>query len=230
MEHRLPTQGDETTFLAILRDWSSLHLDKSPVPEWELAMSSMQAEVRALRQDGRWRSGGRTLLHALGLHHDEVLLCRALAWLLTPDGWHGLGDRFIVRILHDLGLDADEASSATVAREEMRGDTRADIVVRAGSTMVLIEAKVFAPEQPRQADRLAELWSDEAPRLVFLTRDGRQPQTAMESRGDWLCLSWTELAELLAQVVDDLAQGVDDGPHCAAGVHDILETLQRYGR
>jgi hypothetical protein len=44
----------------------------------------MSVEVDALKLQRKWLSGGYTLLHALGLHHNEVYICRALAWLLRP--------------------------------------------------------------------------------------------------------------------------------------------------
>ena len=34
-------------------------------------------------------------MHALGLQHHEVSLTAGLAWLLDPDGWHGLGSKVL---------------------------------------------------------------------------------------------------------------------------------------
>lgn len=215
--------GVERAFLAMAAEWSRMPAVESPVQQWESRLLSMQAEVSSLVSGGRWRSGGRTLMHALGLQHNEVMLSRGLAWLLTPDGWHGLGDRFLVRLLDRLALPSDAAAVATVVTEEVRGDCRADIVIRAGSAVVVIEAKVFAGEQTRQADRLQGAFGDEASALVFLTRDGRLPETAVESAGAWIALTWTDLAVLLGEVVPR-------GSECAPGVGDFLQTLHHYER
>ena len=49
---------------------------------------------------------------------------------------------------------------------------------------VLIEAKIWALEQRQQADRLADEWG-EGTHLVFLTREGNYPSTAVTSRDRW---------------------------------------------
>jgi hypothetical protein len=213
---------DEAAFQAVLDDWLSIGQEVNPVPDWELRIAVMVQEMRDLQASGHWRTGGRTLLHALGLHHDEVRLCRALAWLMTPDGWHGLGDRFLRSLLARIDIVVADTATASVVTEEINGSTRADIVLRVGSQTVLIEAKVSAGEQPAQADRLAAGWADESPRLIFLTPDGRTPTTAHDSREQWTGLAWREVAKTLEDIVDD---HVD----CAPGVRDFLETLQRYG-
>lgn len=153
----------EAMFVAMLDEWRGLGLKGSGVADWDTAFAAIADEQAHLRADRKWRTGGRTLLHALGLHHDEVRLCAGLAWLLTPDGWHGLGSSFLSALLVDLGLpapqDSDLASASVITEESsLDGSTRADIVIRLprSGTSVLIEAKVWAYEQPDQCRRLAE--------------------------------------------------------------------------
>ena len=212
----------ESAFQIMYADWLNLTRGATRVPAWELAIAEMVDEMHHLRASGRWRTGGRTLMHALGLHNDEVRLCRALAWLMTPDGWHGLGDLFLRDLLAAVGIEITDTTTASVVTEEVRGPTRADIVARVGSKTVLIEAKVSAGEQPEQADRLAAGWAGETPSLVFLTPEGRTPTTAAESQGQWTGLAWRDVAKTLDTVV---ANSVD----CAPGVRDFLETIRRYG-
>lgn len=190
------------------------------VQQSQLAL--MAAEVAALRSNGAWRSGRKTLLGVLGLHHNELVMCRCLAWLLTPDAWHGLGTSVLLRLLTYLDLDVEGAGNAVVAVEESRNDTRADIVIRFGSMTVLLEAKVWAGEQPTQCDRLAQNWSDETPTLVFLTRSGSEPQTAVQSREEWRCVAWSDVADLIEQAFGD-REGVD------VGALEYLRTLRTYG-
>lgn len=205
----------------MLVDWQALMQPDVPATDWDGAFATMRAEMLNLRDQSLWRSGGRTLMRALWIHHNEVLLCRGLAWLLTPDGWHGLGAEVLTRVLEALDLPADDAGRAVVVTEEARHGTRADVVVRLPAATILFEAKVFAGEQPAQTDRLAAEWQDEQPTLVFLTRDGALPTTAVESAGQWLTMTWRQLATI---ATDAAATGT-----ASHGAWDFIETLREYG-
>lgn len=207
--------------------WMSLH--PQPIPEsiddWERDARAMVAEVDELRRQGRWRTGSRTLMHALGIHHRETHLTAALAWILTPDGWHGLGERVLLGLLSELGCsDTSIAYPVSVVTEEFTPDleTRADVVVRFPGRTVLIEAKVFAGEQPDQCDRLSEGWGGDDPVLVFLTRAGHQPSSAPESVQKWKLLAWKRVADIVRTAVDEV-------PDCTPGVRELLATLDEYG-
>jgi hypothetical protein len=198
--------------------------DRAVVAEWEVSIDSMLREVASLRDQGRWRGGHRTLMHALGIQHREAYLTAGLAWLLDPDGWHGLGDKVLSGLLAQIGLPAAVSNPVRVATEETRsaGETRADLVVRMPGTTLLVEAKVYAGEQPGQCDRLADAWALEKPTLVFLTIDGRPPRTAIRSAALWQRLAWPEVAAIIA----DAARA----PDCAPGVRDLLATIEILGR
>ncbi|HEX4091903.1 MAG TPA: PD-(D/E)XK nuclease family protein [Trebonia sp.] len=218
-ETRLAKMSDEwNALLASLAD------DRDLVGEWERSIDSMRCEADSLRDQGRWRGGHRTLLHALGIHHREVSLTAGLAWLLDPDGWHGLGSKVLSGLLTKVWLPAAVSYPVSVTVEETRsgGETRADLVVRMPGMTLLIEAKVYADEQPGQCDRLAGAWAEEQPELVFLTLDGRLPYTAVASAGRWHRLAWPQVAA----VIGDAARASD----CAPGVLDLLATIEIFGR
>jgi hypothetical protein len=198
--------------------------DKAVLAGWQQSIDSMRREAAALRDQGRWRGGHRTLMHALGFQHREVYLTAGLAWLLDPDGWHGLGSKVLSGLLVQLGLLPAIDYPVSVAVEETRsgGETRADLVVRMPGLTLLIEAKVYADEQPGQCDRLAEAWADENPTLVFLTLDGRLSYTAVSSAGLWHQLAWLQVAAVIA----DAARASD----CAPGVLDLLATIEIFGK
>ncbi|WP_440220166.1 PD-(D/E)XK nuclease family protein [Dietzia sp. MNB45] len=177
--------------------------------------------TRQQKNERAWRSGHRTLMRELGLDHLEVYMCRGLAWLLTPDGWHGLGSEYLSAFLELLALPVEGAEQASVTTEETRGDTRADIVVRTPAATVLIEAKISAPEGARQADRLAEGWSPESASLVFLTSDGGIPVTAVDSVDQWTTLRWQNLGAIGRDLMNRV------GPETIApGARDLIETLE----
>ncbi len=207
----------------------------NPVTEMSELSSSldvMLAEQSALRADGRWLSGRPTLLSVIGVHEDEVKLCRALAWLISPDGFHRAGTAFLERFLALVGIEPaslsrDELSGAQVLVEEARfegnKETRADIVVRVGARMILVEAKIRAGEQNKQADRLARLWANGSPTLVFLTpHAGRLPHTAKQSQGQWLPLTWEQISQSLWPV---LAESLEIAP----GAKELLTTFKLHG-
>ena len=78
-------------------------------------------------------------MRALGIQHSEVYLTAGLAWLLDPDGWHGLGSKVLRRLLVQLGLPPAIDYPVRVAVEETRsgGETRGDLVVRMPGTTLL---------------------------------------------------------------------------------------------
>jgi PD-(D/E)XK nuclease superfamily len=218
-EDRLALMAEE--WQAVL---ASSVADQAVLMDWEQSIDLMRREADSLRDQGRWRGGYRTLMHALGLQHREVYLTAGLAWLLDPDGWHGLGSKVLSGLLGQLGLPPAINYPVRVAVEESRsgGETRADLVVRMPGVTLLIESKVYADEQPGQCDRLAAAWAPEQPTLVFLTLDGRPPRTADRSAALWQCLAWAQVAVIIAD-----AARVSD---CAPGVQDLLATIEIFGK
>ncbi|MER6590367.1 PD-(D/E)XK nuclease family protein [Micromonospora purpureochromogenes] len=195
---------------------------------WEAAMVALSAEAAEIKAAGGWRRGPRTVIQALGLEQSELKLVRLLGWLLTPDGHHGLGNAVVAALLKRLDVPYSASGEVDVRLEETRFDavdgtlTRADLVLRAGQRSVLIEAKVRASEQPEQCDRLAQLWRDERPTLVFLTPRGDLPRTARCPDYSWIPLSWSDLAEIIAGAVPRDGQSRSS---TAPGVSDYVQTL-----
>jgi len=199
--------------------------EKQAVPAaWEALMSSMRSEVDDLRGAHRWQGGKRTLMQALGIHYLELPLTAGLAWLLDPDGWHGLGSHVLSGLLDQLGLPLAVARPVTVTTEEDRPawKTRADLVVRMPGTTLLFEAKVFSGEEDNQCDRLSKAWEPEVPTRIFLTVDGRLPLTAVQSRGQWHSLTWTQVGVIIRTAIDR-------APDCAPGAREFLATIEMMG-
>jgi len=197
--------------------WSDLDL----VGRWERAFADLSGEVALHRDD--WLGGPRTLLAAMRVQNLEVPLTAAVAWLLRPDGHHGLGSSFLDAFLARFGVEADSDKPVRIEVEETIGDTRADLVVRVAGSTLLVESKVHAAEQGEQLDRLAARWQHERPVLIFLTRTARDPVTAVASRGQWRQWLWSDIA---ADVRACLELGI---PH-SAGVEEFLQTLEIYHR
>lgn len=199
--------------------------DRGLVPQWEVRLADMQAAQRKLLSSGRWRGGPRTLLAALDVQYRELAMTAGLAWLLRPDGHHGLGPAVLTALLTHLGVDGSGAEPGVrVVLEEQRDRTRADLVVYGPTWTLIVEAKTFAVEQEQQLDRLHAHWSEEpAPRFVFLTRGERMPMTAVASRDAWCGLTWRQVAVLARAAAGSIARA-------APGVYDYLATLEAYHR
>jgi len=203
--------SNEVRFDALRREWQAT----TPEKDRETEFARLMDEWRAVE----WQSGGQTLLAAMGLQFQEVALCRGLAWLLDPDGGHRLGRHLLEALLRRLDLSVIDGAPVEIHVEEKRADTRADIVLRIGHQTVVLEAKVFAGEQPRQADRLQEYWANEQPTLVFLTRTGHAPYTAISSADQWAAVTWRDIAQLARAVT------ASADLHPSPGAREFIETI-----
>jgi hypothetical protein len=131
-----------------------------------------------------------------------------------------MGDHALQAFLRDLNLIGLEGVPVTIRVEESHADSRADIVLRVGGHTVVVEAKVFAGEQPHQADRIFKHWAGGGPTtLVFLTRTGLLPHTAKESEGEWVSRTWRGTAKLLRTCADNASLNP------SAGAREFIETI-----
>lgn len=199
--------------------------DSALVSQWASRLADMRATQQKHVLARRWRGGPRTLLAALDVHFQELAMTAGLAWLLRPDGHHGLGPAVLTGLLTQVGVErADVGPSVRIRQEEQRAKTRADLVVYGSGWTLVVEAKTFAPEQEHQLDRLHELWAgDPAPVFVFLTRGQRPPTTAVASLEAWLRLTWREVGAIARAAAEPV-------PDAAPGVYDYIDTLEAYHR
>ncbi|MBQ0905520.1 PD-(D/E)XK nuclease family protein [Micromonospora sp. U21] len=202
------------------------------IEAWEHNLSVLSAEAAEIKAAGGWRRGPRTMLQLLSIEQSELRLVKILGWLLSPNGHHGLGNSVVAALLTRVGIPYIASDVVTVRLEESRLDpidstrTRADLVLRVGRLCVLIEAKVWAIEQPEQCDRLARLWRDENPELIFLTPWGNPPSTATRADNSWVTISWEDIADIVSEALS--ANNVDGSLKEACGAWDYVQTLQLF--
>lgn len=183
----------------------------------------MSGAMRTLMVQGAWRVGPTDMFGVLGRARDELSHSRVLGWLLDPIAQHGLGDRFLRRVLSELGaVDALEwPYGVQVHLELSRTESRADVVVVLGDRSLVVENKVDAIEGPDQCWRIARDHPDAI--LAFLSPAGRSPMSAGDSHQRWNLLSWVTVRRILEAVVEG------DRPE-AKGAHlidDYVTTLRR---
>lgn len=165
-------------------------------------MAAMRARMGDLARRGRWASGPHDLLSVVGLNRWELAHSAALAWLCSPQASHGLGSAFLDALIGFTGEPLDTSGPVLCRTEVARSNSRADVVVEGPGWVLVIEVKVDAGEQPRQAQRLYEDWNDDGEaRFLYLTRHGMPPATAESaSLNEWTSMPWRTVRSLLARL------------------------------
>ena len=200
-----------------------------------LALQALEEEGADLDQlDGMLseRQGEVDIFDALRLDGSEEFNSNLLAWLLDPNGTHGLGGHFLQGFLAASGasraIPAADRSSTTVEREKSLeldgGYGRLDIWIRNESAnfACAVENKVWATESGDQLAWyrrvLARDHDGQRVHRVFLTRRGVPPDDPAE-REHWLTMSYTDILRLV------------EGTMAAAGDaanEDVLALLRQY--
>jgi hypothetical protein len=221
-----------TAFAEMTERWNAMQPSPAApdLEEWAARMTAMRTKTIELKRLGQWSRGPVDLLTICRLHRWELAHSAALSWLCDPDAGHGLGTRFLTRMLAHTGDIPDLDQDITVTTEATRDLSRADIVVAAATWTLVIEVKVDAEEGNQQCERLYQDWVEDGDvRFLFLTKTGRPPLTTVtdEASSAWHAASWPA-------VLADLRAVEDSVPPAAAGAGAITEyrrTLEfLYGR
>ena len=124
---------------------------------WD-GVSRLEVILQSRRRGPNFFHIAPRVLRVEGIHSD------LLAWLLDPQGWHGLRESFvgpfIKEILHDAGIAVDRAfTNVVVDKEFSTGKGPLDVLVRGrlGETPIVvgIENKIDAPLGDHQLERYA---------------------------------------------------------------------------
>lgn len=111
------------------------------------------------------------------IESNEVLICRVLYEILSPEGLHGQGynylDTFINNVL-GIPIDDIELSSAKVYREyTIENNRRIDLLIETTNLKIPIEVKIYAGEQENQCFDYSK--KSIGTNMYYLTRFGEQP-------------------------------------------------------
>ena len=211
------------------RDWREVLVrrEEALLSDWRGAIHRMQSQHDRLVASGRWVTGPSDFLGIISLARHENTHSRVLKWLLTPTARHGLGCSLAGRFVeHCVGKPPGKPLAVKeVTFSEWRHGREADLVVRGDGFTLIIENKVDAGEQPRQADDLyANFKSEPAPLFLFLTPDGREPLTATkpDAQRAFRCISWPSVRTMIEAA---LAESLST-PSSASGV-DVVENYLR---
>ena len=185
-----------------------------------------------------WR-GEVDVFRVLKLDGDEEFHSNFLAWLLNPNGSHGMAGHFLGEFLKSIGerggILAADRHSTTVLRErhvELDGDRgRLDVRILNENAQFLcaIENKVWSPESGNQLAFYRLALENQYPGYrvcrVFLTPRGAEPEDPKE-REHWRKMTYTDVLGLVEQTVeaaDDFSQQGRDCTHSPVRCHATEE-------
>ncbi len=182
------------------------------------------------------RSLGKfNLFTTLRLHDREIIHSRMLAWLLSPDESHDLGDlflrRWLMRVLHNFrGGSANRPSVIQVEVAKWRevevftewkprgSKDRLDVLVNlyteeGQSWQIAIEMKVRSVQAKGQLAKYEQALKKDYPDrdhriLLFLTRDGE----LADEQTDFVSVDFHHLKEALEEILAERAERLGSGP------------------
>ena len=124
------------------------------------------------------------ILFLLGVHYNEVVLCRLIKSVIEPDGFHGLGTKPLEMFFEKvLGIEKFEIDQPKIILEEKITDNRrVDIAIYNGSQVYPIEVKIWAKDQERQLNDYYSYYENKnkpdnfaIKKIYYLTPDGHDP-------------------------------------------------------
>jgi len=152
---------------------------------------------------------------------DEVNLhSRFLFEVLNPQGTHGMGTAFLERFLAQAGLETFDVTTVTVQREVQNMDI---FIANGARQAVILENKLFAPDQPKQLQRYYKAVRKAGYRdvtVLYLTLYGDAP--GAESAGD------LDEEIVTLSYADDVRDWLAGCIEVAAPYPTVRETLQQY--
>ncbi len=213
----------------------------------------MEPELKALiesREFRRYHNG----LHARPFNPFEVLQVadleirhsNVLAWLLQPDGTHGIGGRFLRALVEHLTrrhsvpplrrlTGFDDKDNVEVRREDNHDGWFADVTVgfKAEKVLLIIENKVgrYQPESERQVEEQREALGkkykglyDYFPGALLTTSSAPEGSDESATMRGIMPLSWAGVGEIIQSLLDD-RENFADG-HVRAFVKRYLDVIE----
>ena len=210
--------------------WAAIvHSETADVAQWQRDVDRLVDEERELKAQGVWVRGRDDFFGVLGIERKEIRHSAMIAWLLDPCAPHGLGVRFLAKVMGSAF--GDEASSAylpsAIARCEAMADLgRVDIVVEGPDLFLVIENKVDSLEGDEQCNSYYRHFRERTgAQFLFLTPKGVPPTSAtQEAAKAFRSMSYRQLRQALAGALAETVPATPQRPGRHIAV-DYLHTL-----
>jgi hypothetical protein len=154
----------------------------------------------------------------------EIRHSNVLAWLMSPNANHGLGDRFLRSFLKHLFADNRDAIKSELTFFHIEGFNLDDVEIRrewnridlllvseANNLVVVIENKVGTDEHDDQLNRYFRLVSEEFPEchkiFVFLTPEGLTPS----DEANWIIFDYPRIYYILRRLLESRKNTLSEG-------------------
>jgi len=159
------------------------------------------------------------MFNILGIGQDERAHTRMLAWLLDPNGTHGLGDLFLKDLLSkaDIDLPADLETATVTTFDQQPENTELDIVIEVSKTIVCLEIKtrghLGSDQWSRQTDYIEAVVDGSENRdggafdhweYIYVTSDSSHDPRFVANR-----ITWKTIGELITPHIGQIEQDKD---------------------
>ncbi len=202
------------------------------------ALRRLVVECSDLREIERC-FGQFNLFDILKVTNNELRHSNVLAWLLDPNGSHGLNALFLrkwlIRVTHDsfsgkaheidpVEIDSAFFSSVKVSREWHNIDLLLEIDVHDEKWIVAIENKVWSTQHSSQLARYREILDRYFPKtrqlLILLSVSGEEPEDDA-----YVIARYDHIAGELKACVKEMEGAIGDGPRLMINHYvEIIET------
>ncbi|MEO9477259.1 MAG: PD-(D/E)XK nuclease family protein [Cyclobacteriaceae bacterium] len=172
------------------------------------------------------------IFRILKIESREIRHSNMLAWLMNPNGSHGLNDQFLFRFLQCLFLDerakgvsildiGDVANDTVEVRREWKN---IDILIISSGYVICIENKVWSSESKHQLKKYKNIVDKAFPKhkrlYVYLNPSGEE-----SSQNDiYINLSYLDIIEILESIIRKQGTRLDDSVFVY--INDYLTTLK----
>ena len=165
------------------------------------------------------------IFNILGIGRTEIRHSNFLGWLLNPDESHGLGNKFLIRVLRDLSLETNNDlkivktnrlnfSNVEISRELFSKYGSIDLLIdfkdKDDKVVICIENKIdttdFDDQLNRYENYINEKFKDYNVKVfVYLTPGGSKPKD-INKHETWHCYSYKEIIKHL----EDIQKAIND--------------------
>lgn len=156
---------------------------------------------------------------------EEQTHSRILSELLNPKGSHNFKDIFLRLFLKQLQIEQIETENAVVkveyylGKKEAEKGGRADLLIKSNSKTILIENKIYAPEQSQQLERYYNSFNE--PTIIFLSLYGSKSSVHDD-------LAKKQIPYIMASYKNDIIEWLDNCIKEAAMYPQVRESLIQY--